>query len=66
MELFAKIVNGLTPLEDRDIIHDNEEYITGPINSYVTADPNTLEFSNMEDNIAFIKAKLLTLKSFVT
>ena len=53
-------------VEDRDTIHDHEEYISGPINSYVTADPNTLESSNMEDNIAFIKAKLLALKSFFT
>ena len=52
--------------EDRDIIHANEEYSAGPINSYLTADHNTPESGNMEDNIVFIKAKLLALKSFVT
>ena len=53
-------------MEDRDIIHNNGEYIPGPINSYVTFDPNTPDSSNMEDNIAFIKAELLALRSFIT
>ena len=52
--------------EDHDIIHVNEEYIASPINSYLTADPNSPEFVDMEDNPAFIKAELLALKSFVT
>ena len=52
--------------EDHDIIHVNEEYIASPINSYLTTDPNSPEFVDMEDNPAFIKAELLALKSFVT
>ena len=53
-------------VEDRDIIHNNEEHIAGPINPYVTANPNTPESSNMENKITFIKAELLAVKSFVT
>ena len=47
-------------VEDRDIIHNNKECIAGPGNSYVTADPNTPESSNMEHKITFIKAELQT------
>ena len=53
-------------VEDRYIINFNEECIAGPINSYLTAYPNSPESGDMEDNIAFIKAEILTLKSFVT
>ena len=53
-------------VEDRDIIDVNIEYIATPINSHLTADPNLPESSNMEDNIALIKAELLSLESFVT
>ena len=53
-------------VEDRDIIHNNEEHIAGPINPYVTANPNTPESSNIENKITFIKAELLAVKSFVT
>ena len=53
-------------VEDRYIINFNEECIASPINSYLTAYPNSPESGDMEDNIAFIKAEILTLKSFVT
>ena len=36
----------------------------GTLNSYLTADPNSPESGNVEDNIAFIKPELLVLKSF--
>lgn len=42
-------------LKDWDIIHVNKEYIVPPINSFLTAEPNTTESCNMEDNKAFIK-----------
>ena len=42
-----------------------EKILASPINSYLTADPNSRESGNMEDNIALIKAELLPLKSFV-
>ena len=67
VEVFENIVESVDEnVEDRDITRVNEEYIAGPINSYFTADPNTAESGNMEDNIAFIKAGLLALKTFVT
>ena len=44
----------------------NGEYIASPENSYLTAYPNSTESGNMEGNIAFIKAELRALKSFVT
>ena len=53
-------------VEDRDIIHNDKEHIAGPVNPYVTANPNTPESSNMENEIIFIKAELLAVKSFVT
>ena len=42
-----------------------EKILASPINSYLTADLNSRESGNMEDNIALIKAELLPLKSFV-
>ena len=42
-----------------------EKILASLINSYLTADLNSRESGNMEDNIALIKAELLPLKSFV-
>ena len=53
-------------VEERDNIDFNGYYVASPINSYLTADPISQEPVNMEDKIAFIKAELLALKSFVT
>ena len=53
-------------VKDMNIIDVNGEFIASLINSYLTVDPNLLDLSNMEDNIALIKAELRALKSFVT
>ena len=53
-------------VEERDNIDFNGYYVASPINSHLTADPISQEPVNMEDKIAFIKAELLALKSFVT
>ena len=59
LKLLKILLNLDENVEDRDI-HNNEECIAGPVNSYVTADPNTPESSNMEHKITFIKAELQT------
>ena len=37
-------------IEDRDITDVNGEYIVSPIDSYLTADPNSPETDNMKAN----------------
>ena len=44
----------------------NREYIASPINSHLIIGTSSPKTGNTEDNIAFIKAELLALKSLVT
>ena len=53
-------------VEDLNIMDAHGEHIASPINSYLTGDPNSLEYRNTERNIALNKAEHLVLKSFVS
>ena len=50
IEIVEDIAELSMNIEDRDITDVNGEYIVSPIDSYLTADPNSPETDNMKAN----------------